>query len=171
MAEFAVDELIEEIEESATDDVVDDIPETEEPASEEVPSEESIPEESVPEESEESVPVESVQGESASGESVPEAEISGIDGSASMPGTSTGNTIESLTGAALPEAGSDQTSSVVYDNAEVIELLTSIQETQALQLASSQRIEVQFEAVISILLIIVVVGLLHYIYRFLKLFF
>lgn len=171
MAEFAVDELIEEIEESPTEEVVDNIQEPEEPASEEAPSEESILEESALEDIEESVPVESVHGESASGESVPEADVSGGDASASMPGTSTGNIIESLTGTVLPEAGSDLTSSIVYDNTEVIELLTSIQETQALQLASSQRIEVQLEAVISILLIIVVVGLLYYIYRFLKLFF
>lgn len=45
-----------------------------------------------------------------------------------------------------------------------------IVETQQLQLQSSQRIESQNEALISILLIIVVVGLLHYIYKFFRIF-
>jgi cobalamin biosynthesis Mg chelatase CobN len=57
------------------------------------------------------------------------------------------------------------------DNPELAEILAAIHETQTLQLESSNRIESQNEAVISILLIILVVGLLHYIYRFFKLFF
>lgn len=49
-------------------------------------------------------------------------------------------------------------------------LLELIAETEQQQLQSLQRIELQHEALISILLIIIVVGLLQYIYKFFRLF-
>ncbi len=58
--------------------------------------------------------------------------------------------------------------SVDYSGLE--DLFAELQETEIAQLESLTRIEAQNEAVISILLIILVVGLLHYIYRFLKMF-
>lgn len=54
---------------------------------------------------------------------------------------------------------------------EALALLQDVQATQALVLASNQRLELQFEACISVLLIFLVVGLLNYIYKFFKMFF
>lgn len=51
------------------------------------------------------------------------------------------------------------------------ELQTQLLETQEHLLVSNQRLELQNEACISILLIFVIVGLLNYIYKFFKMFF
>lgn len=62
------------------------------------------------------------------------------------------------------------TNSASVDHSGLEDLFADLQETETAQLESLIRIEAQNEAVISILLIILVVGLLHYIYRFLKMF-
>lgn len=54
---------------------------------------------------------------------------------------------------------------------ELLALLQEVRETQAEVLVSNQRLETQFEACISILLIFMLVGLLNYIYKFFKMFF
>lgn len=56
-------------------------------------------------------------------------------------------------------------------NAQILELLQEIHATQTEILVSSQRIEKQNEASISILLIFLVVGMLKIIYKFFKWFF
>ena len=54
---------------------------------------------------------------------------------------------------------------------DVLALLQEVQNTQALVLESNQRLELQNEASISILLIFLVVGTLNYIYKFFRMFF
>lgn len=75
-------------------------------------------------------------------------------------------------GDALPPAKDTVTKTydTLTDYPELQELLMELQETETAQLDSMILIGAQNEAVISILLIIVVAGLLHYIYRFLKIF-
>lgn len=94
------------------------------------------------------------------------------------PAVSSGDVIHSVSEAPFTEAlpsvvsvSSGDLLLVEYNNPELMELLQSVQETESLLLESSTRIELQNEAVISILLIMVVVGMLHYIYRFFRLFF
>ena len=63
-----------------------------------------------------------------------------------------------------------QTYDALTDYSGLEDLFVDLQETETAQLESLIRIEAQNEAVISSLLIILVAGLLHYIYRFLKMF-
>lgn len=77
--------------------------------------------------------------------------------------------------AASDDAGIDSpyvvyTSSPEYE-AELLTLLQDIGETQAMVLESNQRLELQNEASIGILLIFLIVGTLNYIYKFFKMFF
>lgn len=73
------------------------------------------------------------------------------------------------------DTGTDSPSAVYTgspeNEAELLTLLQEVKETQAQVLVSTQRLELQFEACISILLIFLVVGLLNYIYKFFKMFF
>lgn len=57
------------------------------------------------------------------------------------------------------------------DNAQLLEALNEVAEGSRALLVSSQRLELQNETGISILLIFLIVGLLQYIYKFLKMFF
>lgn len=57
------------------------------------------------------------------------------------------------------------------DNAQLLEALNEVAESNQALLVSSQRLELQNETGISILLIFLIVGLLQYIYKFLKMFF
>lgn len=57
------------------------------------------------------------------------------------------------------------------DNAALLAALTEVAVSNRELLVSSQRLELQMETGISILLIFMVVGLLHYIYKFLRMFF
>ena len=145
--------------------------------------EQSIPIESAPEEPtpEESAPGESSPSEPAGESETPSSEpgdVSGGDG----PGVevSSGDapvvdiSVGDVSGGDYPPGNTlpDQiVKEVILDNPDVLNLLCSIYETEQLKLESSLKIEAQNEAVISILLIILVVGMLHYIYRFFKLFF
>lgn len=99
------------------------------------------------------------------------APVSG--GDPALPGTSVPPKVTVSGGDALSPVKDTGTktydASTGYSGLE--DLLIDLQETETAQLVSLTRIEAQNEAVISILLIIVVVGLLHYIYRFLKMFF
>ena len=106
-----------------------------------------------------------------SGSSSEESDVSGGDSGFSESTVSSGDPVSSgdTSSGNVVTPGSALYSDT--DNPELTELFVSFQETQSLLLESSQRIESQLEAVISIFLIILVVGLLHYIYRFFKLFF
>lgn len=99
-----------------------------------------------------------------------EASVSG--GDPAVPGTAAPSEVTVSGGDALPSAKDTITkpydASADYSGLE--DLFAELQETGTAQLESLTRIEAQNEAVISILLIILVVGLLHYIYRFLKIF-
>lgn len=57
------------------------------------------------------------------------------------------------------------------DDTQLLEALSEVAESNRELLVSSQRLELQMETGISILLIFMVVGLLHYIYKFLRMFF
>lgn len=57
------------------------------------------------------------------------------------------------------------------DNAQLLEALMEVSASNQELLISNQRLELQMETGISILLIFMVVGLLHYIYKFLRMFF
>ena len=57
------------------------------------------------------------------------------------------------------------------DNTQLLEALNEVAASNQALLVSSQRLELQIEAGISILLIFLIVGLLQYIYKFLKMFF
>ena len=57
------------------------------------------------------------------------------------------------------------------DNAALLAALTEVAVSNRELLVSSQRLELQMETGISILLIFMIVGLLHYIYKFLRMFF
>lgn len=63
---------------------------------------------------------------------------------------------------------------LLAENSEDTQLLEALMEVSASNqelLISNQRLELQMETGISILLIFMVVGLLHYIYKFLRMFF
>ncbi|MDE6016780.1 MAG: hypothetical protein K2H41_14020 [Acetatifactor sp.] len=137
-------------------------------------------ESSEPEESRESTPMpETASGGEPSSESAvsagdvkpSEAPVSG--GDPALPETAAPSEVTVSGGDALPPAKDTVTkpydASADYSGLE--DLFAELQETGTAQLESLTRIEAQNEAVISILLIILVVGLLHYIYRFLKMFF
>ncbi len=121
----------------------------------------------------------SLESDAAAGSSVPETEVS-VGDAASSEEVSSGDAVspgdavsagDAIPGGNVP-AGNPLSGYVVTESgADSPEFLQSVQETQALLLESSQRIEVQNEAVISILLIFLIVGLLSYIYRFFKQFF
>ncbi len=142
--------------------------------------ESAAPEPEEPAESDETVDSDvSSESDAAAGSSVPETEVSDGD-AASSEEVSSGDAVSSgdvvsagdvVPGSNVP-AGNPLSGYVVTESgADSPEFLQSVQETQALLLQSSQRIELQNEAVISILLIFLIVGLLSYIYRFFKLFF
>lgn len=57
------------------------------------------------------------------------------------------------------------------DNTQLLEAINEVAASNQALLVSSQRLELQIEAGISILLIFLIVGLLQYIYKFLKMFF
>ena len=57
------------------------------------------------------------------------------------------------------------------DGAQLLEALNEVAASNQALLVSSQRLELQNETGISILLIFLIVGLLQYIYKFLKMFF
>lgn len=57
------------------------------------------------------------------------------------------------------------------DNTQLLEALNEVAESNQALLVSNSRLELQMETGISILLIFLVVGLLHYIYKFLRMFF
>ncbi len=57
------------------------------------------------------------------------------------------------------------------DNAELLEALREVSASNQALLESNSRLELQMEAGISILLIFLIVGLLNYIYKFLRMFF
>lgn len=57
------------------------------------------------------------------------------------------------------------------DNTQLLEALNEVAASNQALLVSNQRLELQNETGISILLIFLVVGLLQYIYKFLKMFF
>lgn len=57
------------------------------------------------------------------------------------------------------------------DNTQLLEALNEVAESNQALLVSNSRLELQMETGISILLIFLVVGLLQYIYKFLKMFF
>lgn len=57
------------------------------------------------------------------------------------------------------------------DNTQLLEALNEVEASNQALLISNQRLELQMETGISILLIFLVVGLLHYIYKFLRMFF
>lgn len=57
------------------------------------------------------------------------------------------------------------------DNTQLLEALNEVEASNQALLISNQRLELQNETGISILLIFLVVGLLHYIYKFLRMFF
>lgn len=57
------------------------------------------------------------------------------------------------------------------DNTELLELLREVSASNQALLESNSRLELQMEAGISILLIFLIVGLLNYIYKFLRMFF
>lgn len=63
---------------------------------------------------------------------------------------------------------------LLAENSEDTQLLEALMEVSASNqelLVSNQRLELQMETGISILLIFMIVGLLHYIYKFLRMFF
>ncbi|MCM1411409.1 MAG: hypothetical protein NC305_12785 [Lachnospiraceae bacterium] len=57
------------------------------------------------------------------------------------------------------------------DDTQLLEAIAEVTAANQELLVSSQRLELQMETGISILLIFMVVGLLHYIYKFLRMFF
>lgn len=57
------------------------------------------------------------------------------------------------------------------DNTQLLEALLKVADSNQALLISNSRLELQMETGISILLIFLVVGLLHYIYKFLRIFF
>lgn len=57
------------------------------------------------------------------------------------------------------------------DNTQLLEALNEVAESNQALLVSNSRLELQMETGISILLIFLIVGLLHYIYKFLRMFF
>ena len=57
------------------------------------------------------------------------------------------------------------------DNTQLLEALNEVAESNQALLISNSRLELQMETGISILLIFLIVGLLQYIYKFLKMFF
>lgn len=57
------------------------------------------------------------------------------------------------------------------DDTQLLEALSEVAESNRALLVSSRRLELQNETGISILLIFLIVGLLQYIYKFLKMFF
>ena len=57
------------------------------------------------------------------------------------------------------------------DNTQLLEALNEVAESNQALLISNSRLELQMETGISILLIFLIVGLLHYIYKFLRMFF
>lgn len=57
------------------------------------------------------------------------------------------------------------------DNTQLLEALNEVAESNQALLVSNSRLELQMETGISILLIFLIVGLLQYIYKFLKMFF
>lgn len=57
------------------------------------------------------------------------------------------------------------------DNTQLLEALNEVAKSNQALLVSNSRLELQMETGISILLIFLVVGLLQYIYKFLKMFF
>lgn len=57
------------------------------------------------------------------------------------------------------------------DKTRLLEALEKLSSSSEALLASNQRLELQMETGISIFLIILVVGMLHYIYKFLRMFF
>lgn len=120
----------------------------------------------------------SLESDSAVASSVPETEVSDGDAAFSEE-VSSGDAVsaedavsagDAVPGGSVP-AGNPLSGVVTESDADSLEFLQSVQETQTLLLESSQRIEVQNEAVISILLIFLIVGLCSYSYRFFKLFF
>lgn len=107
-----------------------------------------------------------------------EADVSGGEVPSSEDVVSSGDAVSSgNVSPAKDIVSSGDVVSPVYEIIEVdadadsLEFLQSVQEIQVLLLESSQRIELQNEAVISILLIFLIVGLLSYVYRFFRLFF
>lgn len=72
--------------------------------------------------------------------------------------------------------GSDQTEYLQIlaensDNTQLLDALNEVAESNQALLVSNSRLELQMETGISILLIFLIVGLLHYIYKFLRMFF
>ncbi len=57
------------------------------------------------------------------------------------------------------------------EDTDLLEVLQEVSESNQELLISNQRLELQMETGISILLIFMIVGLLHYIYKFLRMFF
>lgn len=57
------------------------------------------------------------------------------------------------------------------EDTDLLEVLQEVSESNQELLISNQRLELQMEAGISILLIFLIVGLLNYIYKFLRMFF
>ena len=57
------------------------------------------------------------------------------------------------------------------DNTQLLDALNEVAESNQALLISNSRLELQMETGISILLIFLIVGLLHYIYKFLRMFF
>ena len=72
------------------------------------------------------------------------------------------------------DADQEQYLRLLAENSDDTQLLEALMEVSASNqelLISNQRLELQMETGISILLIFMVVGLLHYIYKFLRMFF
>lgn len=96
--------------------------------------------------------------------------LSVSSGDAAVSGTIPGTGVDSpytvyVTGTSETDAQTLELLQSMLDNQELL------LETQEQVLLSSQRIELQNEASISILLIFLIVGLLNYIYKFFKMFF
>lgn len=90
------------------------------------------------------------------------------------PGTDTGTGTSYTENAVVVYSAEDITAlseELALQEQEIETLQLALDESLAAQLASTQRIELQLEACISILMIFLVVGLLNYIYKFFKIFF